>query len=542
MRPVLRLALLGSILASAVPSAVAQYDCSGVSPTANTALKTVVAVNGLTQKPLFVTSPPGDVNRLFVVEQNGYIRLKKRGAAANAWTTFLDIQARVNHTSNEMGLLGLAFPPDYATTGYFFVDYTGTVSGCASGFGTIISRFTVTAGNPDTGNAGSELKLLQYCQPENNHNGGWITFGPDGYLYIAAGDGGGGGDVHGACGNGQNRGVLLGKLLRIDVRGLPNTSAPDCGGAAAPYRVPNSNPFRDGAGGNCDEIFAYGLRNPWRDSIDALTGDWYIADVGQGCWEEVNYVPSASAAGRNFGWRQMEGTHCYNSALGGCNPATANGCTPPCNDPSLTKPVLDYAHANGACSITGGYVYRGCKMPKLTGTYFYGDYCAGFIRSFTIAGGAPTNPQDWTTQLDPLGDLAGTLTSFGVDGRGELYVIDQTGQVLLVTPPFPDLEVSAPGAANSFLPSKAGPWTWEDLAFWTGHPVSLYRVYRGVPNGLFTCIFKTTTTSWTGDPSVPAAGTQYAYLVTAVSSNNQETSPGTSTSGTPRQLSPLPCP
>ncbi len=294
----------------------AAIDCTGVAPAASTTLETVAVVTGLAGRPLYVGSPPGDVNRLFVVEQDGFIRIKKRGDPPGQLTTFLDISARVQAAPayDEMGLLGLAFDPDYATNGLFYVNYTeGPLPGP---WFTVVARYAVSASNADAADPQSEQRLLRFQQPETNHNGGQLQFGRDGYLYISTGDGGGGGDQHGTCGNGQSLATLLGKMLRVDVRGsAPASLPPDCGGAAAAYRIPADNPFANGPGGACDEIWAYGLRNPWRSSFDAANGDLYIADVGQNCWEEVDYAPAGAPGGANYGWRQMEGNHCYNNAF-----------------------------------------------------------------------------------------------------------------------------------------------------------------------------------------------------------------------------------
>ncbi|HYS77742.1 MAG TPA: PQQ-dependent sugar dehydrogenase, partial [Candidatus Dormibacteraeota bacterium] len=296
------------------PRAAAAANCAGVTPAANSSLGSVPVVTGLPGRPLFVASPPGDRDRLFVVEQNGFIRIKKRGDPPGTFSTFLDISARVQAapTLDEMGLLGMAFDPDYAASGLFYVDYTeGPLNGP---WFTVVARYAVSVSDPGVADPNSEERLLRFQQPQSNHNGGELQFGPDGYLYISTGDGGGAGDLHGTCGNGQSRGTLLGKLLRVDVRGVaPASLPPDCGGATAVYRVPADNPFAHGLGGDCDEIWAYGLRNPWRSSFDAANGDLYIADVGQNCWEEIDYVPGGDRGGENYGWRMMEGNHCYNN-------------------------------------------------------------------------------------------------------------------------------------------------------------------------------------------------------------------------------------
>ena len=506
--------------------ALAAFDCTGVTPASNTTLMSVPVVTGLSKRPLFVASPPGDTRRLFVVEQGGFIRIKRRGDPPGAFSTFLDISARVQAapTLDEMGLLGFAFDPDYGANGAFYVNYTeGPVTGP---WFTVVARY-LASGDPDVADPNSEERILRIGQPESNHNGGMLTFGPDGYLYIFTGDGGGGGDQHGTCGNGQSRTTLLGKLLRIDVRGTaPVSRPPDCGGAAGTYMIPADNPFAAGPGGDCDEIWAYGLRNPWRPAFDPGTGDLYIADVGQNCWEEINYASSLSLGGENYGWRMMEATHCYNIGQPGCNPppATCSG-VPPCQDPSFTDPIAEYGHGIG-CSITGGFVYRGCLMPNLAGVYFYGDYCAGFIKSLRVVGGAATDPRDWTAQLNPGQTLTNSLTSFGVDEEGEPYIVDRKGTVSRILPPMADLEVAGRNTTAPLLLSSAT-WTWEDLAYDTMAPVSQYRVYRGTPGGTFTCIFTTPTPQWAGgDPASPGTGQLFAYVVTAVGPSGQETKGG----------------
>jgi hypothetical protein len=258
----------------------------------------------------------------------------------------------------------------------------------------------------------------------------------------------------------------------------------------------------------------------------------YVADVGQGCWEEVNWAPGTSTGGENYGWRQMEGLQCYNpNQTSTCAPAGATCAgSPACNDASIKRPVVNYSHSGaGECAVTGGYVYRGCRMPNYRGTYFYGDYCAGFVKSFRIVGGAATNQQDVTGQVDPGGALPFALSSFGVDGQGELYVVSLNGSVLKVVPPFTDLEVSGGGAATALRLDKSGDWTWENLYLGTDVPVSFYRVYRGSVNGAYTCVMKTAASKWSlgGDPMTPAPGQLVAYVVTAVNASGAETEPGT---------------
>ncbi len=380
---------------------------TGVSPVPNTNLTRVTVASGMTagtSGPTFVTAAPGDVQRIFIVLQNGIIRQLQRGDGPTEHTVFMDIDARVRSVSDEQGLLGLAFGPDFATGGYFYVNYTRNDGD------TIVSRFRTLDGTPNTlGDPTSETILFRIDQPSSNHNGGWMGFGADGFLYIAQGDGGGGGDIHGVCGNGQSLATLLGKILRIDPTGTVGT-APDCGLDAGPYKIPPGNPLADGsATGNCDEIWAYGVRNPWRNSFDQQNGDLYVGDVGQGCWEEVNWTPGTSTGGENYGWRLFEGRHCYNSLQGCGATASPAGCTPACSDPApvgdplpsgTRLPIWDYSSGPGPeCTVVGGYVYRGCRMPNFHGKYFYGDYCAGTVLSFEQSGGVATNHQSWTSQL-----------------------------------------------------------------------------------------------------------------------------------------------
>lgn len=339
--------------------------------------------------PVFLTAPPGDAERLFVVERGGRVVIIRDGTVLA--TPFLDIQGLVT-SGGERGLLSMAFHPDYAQTGEFFVDYTD-VNG-----DTRVARYRVST-NPDVGDPGSGEVILTVAQPYSNHNGGQLAFGPDGMLYIGLGDGGSGGDP---LGNGQNLGTLLGSILRIDVDG------------GAPYAIPGDNPFVSDADAR-DEIWAYGLRNPWRFSFDRQAGDLYIGDVGQGAWEEVDVQPAGSGGGENYGWNVMEGAHCYNASS--------------CDQTGLVLPVLEYSHGEG-CSITGGYVYRGANLPTLSGHYLYADYCSGFIRSFRYVGGDAVDRRDWSSVLAP-----GTgISSFGQDAVGELYVMTLSGNVYRIVP------------------------------------------------------------------------------------------------------------
>ena len=375
-------------------------------------LATVRVASGLSD-PLYVTAPPADFNRLFIVEQIGRIKILNFTTGTVLPTPFLNITGLVL-SGGERGLLGLAFHPDYAVNGFFYVNYTNL-----SGH-TVIARYTVS-GDPNVANPGSAVILKTINQPFANHNGGCLQFGPnDGMLYVGMGDGGSGDDP---LNNGQNTGTLLGKMLRLDVDAGP------------PY-VPADNPFV-GPGNPLDEIWAIGMRNPWRFSFDRLTGDMFIGDVGQDDWEEINFEAAGGTGGENYGWRCMEGAHC--TGLSGCV----------CNSPALTLPIHEYSHSGGPCfSITGGYVYRGCAIPSLHGTYFFSDYCLDFVRSFRYVGGAVTELQDRTAELQPppgQGSLSG-IASFGEDATGEMYIVSLLGNVYKIVP-----DVVVPVCGNGIL-------------------------------------------------------------------------------------------
>ncbi len=336
--------------------------------------------------PLFLTSPPGDSARQFIVQQDGRVRIVRNDTLLV--TPFLDIHTLVTY-GGEQGLLGLAFHPSYRQNGWFYVYYTN-VSGDIR-----VVRFTVST-DPSVADATTgDTVLAVVHQPNTNHNGGMLLFGPDGYLYTGLGDGGGGGDP---AGNGQNRDVLLGKILRLDV---------DHG---SPYTIPASNPFASDPTAR-GEVWDYGLRNPWRFSFDRANGDLYIADVGQDLYEEVDVEPSGGRGAVNYGWNIMEGLHCYSAS--------------PCNMTGLTLPVIEYSHADGSCAVIGGYVYRGKAVPVLAGQYLYADLCSGWVKSFHLAAGQAGNPQNWTTQLG----TGPNVSSFGEDARGELYVVNLGGKV-----------------------------------------------------------------------------------------------------------------
>jgi glucose/arabinose dehydrogenase len=360
--------------------------------------------------PVFATSAPGSPDRLFIVEKTGAIRILDTVTGTLQTQPFLTLDPDTFQDGGEQGLLGLAFHPDYATNGRFFVFVTN-----AAGDLEIRSytRDTANRADPD-----SENVILTIPHPDrDNHNGGWIGFGPDGYLYISTGDGGGSGDPDN---NAQDLGSLLGKMLRIDVDGDDFASDP-----GRDYAIPDDNPFADGAG--ADEIWAYGLRNPWRPSFDRETGDLYIADVGQGEREEINWQPGNSTGGENYGWVIREGDLVYDPDRPG-NPGP--------DDPSLIDPVLDYPHTadgTGGFSVTGGYVYRG-QGAGLQGSYLYADFVTDQIWSFRMVDGRLVDAANRTAQLTGQGADVGSIASFGEDGRGNLFVISLSGQVFRLTP------------------------------------------------------------------------------------------------------------
>lgn len=356
-------------------------DEDGTSGTNGTDVMEAVPIATGLAAPVHLTAPAGD-DRLFIVEIGGTIRIVEGGATLAA--PFLDISSKVS-TGGERGLLSMAFDPLFATNRRFYVNYTD-VDGH-----TRVERYLASAADPDLADAASAELILMVEQPEDNHNGGHILFGPDGMLYVAMGDGGGDGDPHA---NGQDLGTLLGALLRLDVRG------------AAPYQVPLDNPFVANANAR-PEIWAYGLRNPWRIAFDDASGRLYIADVGQREMEEVN-IEDIDDGGQNYGWNVMEGTACYGATT--------------CDQMGLTLPRHTYDHEGGLCSITGGSVYRGTAMNSLRGHYFYADLCRAGFRSFRLAGEQATDHQDWDLPIS-------SIVSFGTDSAGELYVVSMSGTV-----------------------------------------------------------------------------------------------------------------
>jgi glucose/arabinose dehydrogenase len=440
---------------SALLTAVVALGCTATAQAQPLFLNRIAS--GLS-RPVYVTMPPGDMDRLFIVEQHtGLIRILDRGSGTINGTEFLDVTGI--STGNEQGLLGLAFHPNYGSNGFFYVNYTDN-----SGGDTHIVRYTVS-GNPDIADSGSATEILSFSQPQSNHNGGWIGFGPDGFLYIASGDGGAANDSGTGHtepgGNAQDiDGNLLGKMLRIDVDGDDFPGDP-----LRNYAIPPSNPFVGGAGD--DEIWAYGLRNPWRASFDSQTGDLYIGDVGQGVREEIDFQPASSSGGENYGWRLREGTIQTPGSVGGPQP------------PGGINPIYDFPHDGsslGGFAVTGGYVYRG-PILSLQGRYFFGDYVSERIWSLIFDGSAPatfdgTNYNDFEDHTDSIITDAGTIdeiASFGEDPDGNLFVVDLGGEVFELasaandigdTDHFMTYKIRAADGAPKF--AKFGPITLTD--------------------------------------------------------------------------------
>ena len=372
--------------------------------------------------PVGVTHAPGDTSRLFIIQKQGQIRIFDLTTNTLLATPFLSITTTGAASSgDERGLLGLAFDPNYATNGQFYVYYTNSTPN------NVVARYTVSA-NPNVANTAGAI-MMQWSDPYTNHNGGWMGFGPDGNLYIGVGDGGSANDPGNRAQTITN--MKLGKMLRIK---------PTVGGAAPYYTVPASNPFFGAVTGD-DEIWSYGLRNPWRCSFDRETGALYIADVGQNAVEEINYEP-AGTGGRNYGWRCTEGTSCTG----------LTGCT--CNGSTLSAPIRTYGHnASGGYSITGGYVYRGCAIDNLQGTYFYADYVSNNVWSFRYNGTTVSEFTARNTQFTPSldGFVLNEIVSFGEDANGEMYVVDQgasagAGSVFKIVPTTGDTPCAPPCA------------------------------------------------------------------------------------------------
>jgi glucose/arabinose dehydrogenase len=390
-----------SQFASPAPRAIRAARSSQAAGISLTPIADVTSVNG--SHPITIAHAGDGSGRLFIVEQPGRIMIYDGTQLLP--TPFLNITSIVNSGDSEQGLLGLAFDPQYTTNGYFYVDYIDKSSTAGK---TIVARYHVPSSTPNVADPGSATPLLTITQPETNHNGGQLQFGPGGYLYIGMGDGGGGGDQHGPIGNAQNLGTLLGKILRIDVHNN-NT------GDGLPYDIPADNPFVNTQSAR-KEIWAYGLRNPWRFSFDRQTGDMFIGDVGQNTWEEIDFQPQASTGGENYGWRCKEGNE----------PFTSDSH---CASETFVTPIFVYDHSQGRCSVTGGYRYRGTRYLQLVGTYFFADYCGGQIWGATRSGA------NWTTT--PLLETSAFISTFGEDDNGELYLADRSsGKIYRIDVPF----------------------------------------------------------------------------------------------------------
>ena len=341
--------------------------------------------NTFGNRPVFLTYPPDDTNRIVVIEQDGKILIFENSVETAEANTFLNLSDRIARNGNEEGLLGLAFHPLYSSNGHFYVYYSAS-----SPRRSVISQFTVSD-DPNTADPASEKIILEVPQPHANHNGGMLAFGNDGYLYVGIGDGGSRGDP---SENGQNITTLLGSIIRI----APHPSAGDLS-----YGIPPDNPFADSTNGPNDprpEIWAYGLRNPWRFSFDRATNELWLGDVGQSAWEEIDVIEK----GGNYGWNTLEATHCFNPSTG-------------CDSTDTIPPVAEYANAGGNCSVTGGYVYRGPEYPGLAGVYIFADFCSGELW------GVRTNDRPASKTAQQIGSINQQIPSFGEDKAGNLYML-----------------------------------------------------------------------------------------------------------------------
>jgi glucose/arabinose dehydrogenase len=374
-----RVAELNPLVAADRPSAVALAVVEAAPASAEVRL--VEVARGF-DRPLFVAEAPGRAG-LFVVEQTGRIRIVRDGEVLEP--PFLDLSADLDSAGGERGLLGLAFAPDYAVSGRFFVAHT------APGPAVVVRGFRASA-DPDRADPASARLVLSMADPAGNHNGGMIAFGPDGHLWIGTGDGGSAGDP---WNNAQDTGSLLGKILRLEV-------------GREPYGIPADNPFADGRRGR-PEVWAFGLRNPWRFSFDRATGELWVADVGQYAWEEISVEDPRLGGGLNYGWKTMEGLHCFSPRKG-------------CDASGLHLPVYEYGHDQG-CSVTGGYVYRGQELPDLVGRYVFSDYCSGRLWALR-------RTKDGGVEVTRLAETGRRVSSFGEDAAGELYLVDHRGEVL----------------------------------------------------------------------------------------------------------------
>jgi glucose/arabinose dehydrogenase len=354
-------------------------------------IKLVLVTKGL-DSPVAMDFPKDNSGRLFICEQTGKIKIVSAGKIKDK--TFLDVSkklARINKVYSEKGLLGIAFHPSYKTNGRFFIYYSAPTTNKEFDHKSILAEYKVSA-DADVADAASEKIIMEIDQPQANHNGGQLTFGPDGFLYIGLGDGGGAGDEHGEKGNGQNLETLLGKILRIDIN------------SKSPYAIPADNPFRSTPKAK-PEIWAYGLRNPWRFSFDSKTGKLFCGDVGQEKWEEIDIIEK----GKNYGWRIMEGNHCYKPAAS-------------CNETGIEKPIAEYGHSEGI-SITGGYVYHGKDIPQMEGNYIFGDWKGNLF--FLEPSGKEWKLKQLLIDGKKNNDVGANVNSFGVDEKGEIYLLTQ---------------------------------------------------------------------------------------------------------------------
>lgn len=452
--------LVVSALASPGPGSVHHLepdaDKQAVDATLSFTITLVPVVTTDLAQPVHLTHAGDGSGRLFIVERAGRIRiLKNRTLLSNP---YLDISSLVQSGFGEQGLLSVAFDPDFVSNGTFYVDYTSL-----SGIGdTVIARYVVSSPSADVADLVTVTNILTITQPEVNHNGGQLQFGPqDGYLYVGMGDGGGGGDQHGTIGNAQDLSKLLGKLLRINVRGVPT------------YTVPPTNPFTQTAGAR-PEVWAYGLRNPWRFSFDRATGDLYIGDVGQDCFEEIDSRPASSQGGENYGWRLMEGFHQFDlNNMTNCN-------QPLIAPPGLTLPITDYVHPIGE-AVIGGYVYRGNQFPQMQGAYFYGDDVSGRIWALQ-----QVSPGHWTGSQ--IADTSLAISSFGEDESGELYVVDLNGGVYRIVSSQPVIPPDLSGSTKQALTVSAQTGdvvTYSIVLKNSGGPVtSSIRLTDTIPSGL----------------------------------------------------------
>ncbi len=527
-----RLSILTLLLASTLSAFAGGPDCTGISGVFNSdpdlfgELSTVRVASGLSN-PVFVAAAPGDNDRLFIVEKSGRIKILKNGIVQG--TLFLDITSVVSTAgSNERGMLGLAFHPDYQNNDHFFVYYTAvSPSGSLT-----VARYTRTTA--DVADPASGQIVIQISHPISNHNGGTIAFSPlDGHLYVGTGDGGSACDPGASPGNAQNLSSLLGKMLRLNVDSLPYSTA--------------GNPFDGGIPG-LNEIWSYGLRNPFRWSFDLVTGGQYIGDVGQDSREEVSCTANSSG-GENYGWNAYEANLCDS-----CN-EWAPAC--PITLTNYKPPVRDYSLSGTPCSVIGGHVYRGCRMADLRGTYFYSDHCDDFVRTFRTDGlcSNPAPPDvNRENDLEPpdSGVSIISIAAYGQDNRGELYIVEHgtSGEVFKIIPELFIMELSGQGA-TPFTMNAAGDFVWENLPLSSSVPVRFYRIYRadtstpGSGPGPFVCIHKQgfLSTAWSGgDPDTPSSGQVFYYLALAENAAGDLTVPGVQSNGTLRVVDAAACP